>query len=193
MTTPTERILAALAERNCDPKRNGSGWSARCPAHEDRRPSLSVSEGDDGRCLLDCKTGCDTKDIVAVVGLTMRDLFPDAAPIQTQRKPSHHNGKATGKTYPTAKAAIDALERKHGKRSARWIYHDADGDPIGVIVRWDRAGGKDIRPVARRGDRWIIGGMPAPRPLYGLPDLAGADQVTSPRAKKRRTLPARSA
>ena len=39
------------------------------------------------------------------------------------------------------------------------------------------SGKEDIRPVARRGDRWTIGGMPEPRPLYCLPDLAGADRV----------------
>ena len=31
---------------------SGSGWSARCPAHDDYNPSLSVAEGDDGRVLL---------------------------------------------------------------------------------------------------------------------------------------------
>jgi len=34
--TPLERILSALADRDCDPKRNGKGWRARCPAHDDR-------------------------------------------------------------------------------------------------------------------------------------------------------------
>ena len=52
-------------------------------------------------------------------------------------------------TYETTKAAIEALERKHGKRSALWTYHNANGDPVGVIVRWDKAGGKDIRRPAR--------------------------------------------
>jgi DNA-binding transcriptional regulator YiaG len=32
-------------------RKSGKGWMARCPAHEDRTPSLSVSEGDDGRVL----------------------------------------------------------------------------------------------------------------------------------------------
>ena len=75
MMTPTERILAALEDHNRDPKRNGKGWSARCPAHEDRRPSLSVSEGDDGRALLHCHAGCDVANILAAIGLTKADLF----------------------------------------------------------------------------------------------------------------------
>jgi len=38
-------------------------------------------------------------------------------------------------------------------------------------VRWDTAHGKDIRPVSKTAEGWIIGGMPEPRPLYRLPDL----------------------
>ena len=75
--TPTERILSALADRNCDPKRNGKGWSARCPAHEDRRPSLSVSEGDDGRALVRCHAGCTVDAICDAVGLRVADLMTD--------------------------------------------------------------------------------------------------------------------
>jgi hypothetical protein len=40
-----------------------------------------------------------------------------------------------------------------------------------MIVRWDTAHGKDIRPVSKTAEGWIIGGMPEPRPLYRLPDL----------------------
>src|SRR5215211_5928998 len=53
---------------------NGS-WKALCPAHEDREPSLSVTEGDDGRALLKCFAGCDTENIVSELGLEMKDLF----------------------------------------------------------------------------------------------------------------------
>lgn len=81
--TPTERILSALTEHGCDPKRAGKGWSARCPAHDDRRPSLSIGEGDGGECLLNCKAGCDPKDVVAAIGHTMRDLFPDSSTLST--------------------------------------------------------------------------------------------------------------
>ena len=39
-------------------RKTGGGWQARCPAHEDRQASLSVSTGDDGRVLLHCHAGC---------------------------------------------------------------------------------------------------------------------------------------
>ena len=52
-------------------------WSALCPAHDDRNPSLSISTGDNGRVLLKCFAGCTTERIVAALGLQMSDLFSD--------------------------------------------------------------------------------------------------------------------
>jgi hypothetical protein len=52
-------------------------WSARCPAHEDKSPSLSIRELDDGRILLHDFGGCGAIDVVESLGLTMSDLFPE--------------------------------------------------------------------------------------------------------------------
>jgi len=166
--------LELLLSKLPDAKKNGKGWSARCPAHDDRRPSLSISQGDDGRALVNCFSGCTVDAICAAMGLRVADLMPTDDRLPT--KPTKVNGKPPT-TYQTAEAAIEALERQHGKRSVHWTYRDANGDPVGVIVRWDKADGKEIRPVALRGDQWVIGGMPEPRPLYCLPDLAGASRV----------------
>lgn len=56
--------------------RNGS-WSARCPAHADRSPSLSIKALDDGRILMHCFGGCGTDAVLGSLGLTMADLFPE--------------------------------------------------------------------------------------------------------------------
>jgi hypothetical protein len=50
-------------------------WVARCPAHEDRSPSLSIRQLDDGRVLLYDFGGCETEDVLTALGLTMSDLF----------------------------------------------------------------------------------------------------------------------
>ena len=55
-------------------------WLARCAAHDDRRPSLSVAEGDDGRVLLKCWAGCTVDAIVGAVGLEVADLFVPSHP-----------------------------------------------------------------------------------------------------------------
>jgi hypothetical protein len=57
-------------------RRSGRGWVGRCPAHDDRFPSLSVTEAHDGRVLLHDFAGCAPEQIVAGIGLTMADLFP---------------------------------------------------------------------------------------------------------------------
>jgi hypothetical protein len=63
-----------LAQR-LDAKRNGEGWKAKCPAHEDRTPSLSIKEGDDGRVLVRCFAGCALEDITRAMNIEVKDLF----------------------------------------------------------------------------------------------------------------------
>lgn len=70
--SPLEAVLMQLDR----PRQSGSGFTARCPAHDDRGPSLSVKEGDDGRVLMHCFAGCSTTDVAAAIGMTITDLFP---------------------------------------------------------------------------------------------------------------------
>lgn len=68
----TAEALASLVAA----RRTGPGtWQARCPAHQDRLPSLSIREGNDGRILLHCFAGCSHMSIAAALGLNVRELF----------------------------------------------------------------------------------------------------------------------
>lgn len=58
---------------------NGGTWVARCPSHDDRRPSLSIREGRDDRVLLRCFAGCSLSAITNALGLKPSDLFPKSA------------------------------------------------------------------------------------------------------------------
>ena len=62
-------------------------WMACCPAHQDKSPSLAVTEADD-RVLVHCFTGCDTQDVTAAIGLNVADLFYNklAGAEMTERK-----------------------------------------------------------------------------------------------------------
>ena len=74
--TPAQKLLARLDDaREVGPGR----WVARCPAHDDRSPSLSVRETDDGTLLIKCWAGCGAADVVQAAGLELRDLFPPNA------------------------------------------------------------------------------------------------------------------
>ena len=68
---PVEKVLDRLEGVR---EFNGS-WKALCPAHDDTEPSLSISEGNDGRALLKCFAGCANSEIVSALGLEMKDLF----------------------------------------------------------------------------------------------------------------------
>ena len=65
-------------------KRNGSGWVAGCPAHEDRSPSLSIGEGRDGKILLHCFGGCTSEAVCDSLGLSLADLFSEPGAVQSK-------------------------------------------------------------------------------------------------------------
>ena len=57
-----ETIAKALAGH-----KTGAGWMARCPAHNDREPSLSISAGDEGKVLVRCHAGCGPARVIAAL------------------------------------------------------------------------------------------------------------------------------
>ncbi|MBL4591798.1 MAG: AAA family ATPase [Phycisphaerales bacterium] len=173
-SNPVQRVLDALKTSAHEPKQSGTGWMCRCPAHDDRNPSLSITPGDDGRALLKCHAGCSTESVIEAIGLKMCDLFLDEHSAPNTINASTPKPKAI---HATAQLAVEVLERTRGPRTKAWTYHDADGEPVGMVVRWDTESGKVVRPVSRNGAGWFISGMPEPRPLYGLPDLLKAEGV----------------
>jgi putative DNA primase/helicase len=177
--SPTERFLRAYERTTgTTPKQSCNGWTARCPAHDDHRPSLSISTGEDGRTLVICRTGCKVDAVCAAVGLKVVDLMPMASTLPTPRSNGTPRRKTSVTSFPTADDAVAALERQYGPSSALWTYRDVAGEPVGQVIRWDKSDGtKDIRPVARQTGGWQIGGMPEPRPLYALPDVIAAVRV----------------
>ncbi len=138
--TATERTLAALAHHGCDPKPSGNGWSAGCPAHDDRSPSLSVAEGDDGRALVKCHAGCKVEAICMAVGLSVVDLMPTA---DTQPTPSKSN---VNSTQASGKASIDVT----------YDYRDEAGALLFQAVRYEPKGFKQRRPKPDGGWDWSV-------------------------------------
>ena len=65
-----EQILEQLEKV----RKSGKGYMARCPAHADRGPSLSITEGDD-RILMHCFAGCSVNAVCEAIGIQIRDLF----------------------------------------------------------------------------------------------------------------------
>lgn len=78
MSAPIEMLLSRL-----DGVRQikANGWMTRCPAHNGDGRSLAVTLLDNGMIMLHCFAyQCDVSDIVAAIGMTLSDLFPDRLP-----------------------------------------------------------------------------------------------------------------
>jgi hypothetical protein len=90
-----ETIAKALGGRKA-----GSGWTARCPAHEDRTPSLSIRDADHNMVLVRCHAGCDQERVIAALrtrGLWTengeRSLSRMARRTPVQRKPNQDDAR----------------------------------------------------------------------------------------------------
>jgi putative DNA primase/helicase len=121
--TPFERAAAALEAKGA--RHHGRDWT--CPSHDDDRPSLSVACGRDGAALLHCHAGCATEDVVAALGLTMADLFPDDGKLRE----------------PTIAATYD--------------YTDESGTVLYQVLRYYPKSFRQRRPDGNGGWAWKLG------------------------------------
>jgi 5S rRNA maturation endonuclease (ribonuclease M5) len=124
--TPLERVLSLLP----DHKRNGKGWKARCPAHEDRQASLSITEGEDGRALIYCHARCDFDDVLACLGLKASDVMPP--------KPEPRSARKALKIY---------------------AYLDEAGTLLYEVVRYEPKDFRQRRPDGKGGYIWNLDGV----------------------------------
>lgn len=83
-----ETIAKALGGRKA-----GSGWSARCPVHDDRTPSLSLRDTGDGKVLVRCHAGCDQDEVIA--HLKANGLWMQNGPRLFRYAASHRSIKPT--------------------------------------------------------------------------------------------------
>ena len=103
MSTP--ELLSRL---NGTRARGAGRWAALCPAHDDRNPSLSVTEGHKG-LLVKCWAGCSLDEITAALGLRTSDLFYSALDIDPQQR------RAAGRERDRRR---DATERQAAQQGA---------------------------------------------------------------------------
>jgi putative DNA primase/helicase len=48
-------------------RKAGGGWMAHCPAHDDREPSLTIRDADNGKVLVRCHAGCEQAKVIATL------------------------------------------------------------------------------------------------------------------------------
>jgi len=122
-------MTAAEFANRLNAVKTSTGYQAKCPAHNDSNPSLSISAGDNGCVLLKCHAGCGTENIVKAMGLKMSDMFND--------KPGPLPKKIVA-TYP---------------------YRDADGQLLYEVVRYEPKSFSQRRPDRNKGWIWDLKGV----------------------------------
>ncbi|MDF1800810.1 MAG: DUF3987 domain-containing protein [Planctomycetota bacterium] len=171
-----ENVLEALP----GVKRSGRGWSARCPAHDDRSPSLSVGHGDKGRVLLKCHARCTTEAVCAALGLEVKDLFDENPPrvAQARQTPAPSRGRSRSAIVQSYVKGLGSNGGQWGLAGS-WSYTDAEGAPVMEVLRFGLDGGtkKEYRPISPAVGGWASEAPPKPYPLFGLPHLTGSGPV----------------
>ena len=140
--------VTELLSRLQQVKKAGSGWSARCPAHEDQRSSLSISTGNDGRLLVHCHAGCSTEAVVGKIGLNLADLMP--------------NINGNGRQHGNGKLKIET----------QYDYADEAGELLYQVCRMVPKDFRQRRPKDGGGWEWKIGNVR--RVLYRFRELLAA-------------------
>lgn len=137
------------------------GPNVHCPAHGDGVPSLTVHEGSNGTPLVNCKTGCTQKDVIAA--LKGRGLWTEH-----KTDPSQKNGNGSGYSH------VDTYE-----------YRDASGSLQALKGRFESSevDPKTKKPLKRflwklpGADKWGLDGTPISAfPLWGVELLADLPQ-----------------
>jgi len=129
-------------------RRRGSGWQALCPAHADKNPSLSISEGD-GKILVHCHAGCSQEAVCAALKIEARELFPQ------------NGDKGSKRAKPKVVATYD--------------YSDEKGTLLYQKVRYEPKAFCQRRPDGNGG--WIGNLKGVRRVLYRLPEVLAASDV----------------
>lgn len=99
--------------------KHGGGFSARCPAHEDRSPSLTIAEGRRG-ILLFCWPGCSVNEIRVALGLEWKDLFYDGIEVEGEAPPVDRRGQALEAITAAARLADEPDATAKLRRERGW-------------------------------------------------------------------------
>ena len=138
----TAAILEHLRSRGLVVVERRRGALAQCPAHEDRRPSLDVTTGRDGRTLVHCRAGCRVDEVLAMVGLRLGDLFAHAldAPVRARPRTALDAMRAEALAMAQRQAwahpgVVERYAAADAIRAADRVRREAREDDPGV---WER-------------------------------------------------------
>lgn len=139
--------------------RNGDQSLVQCPAHDDRKASLSVTEGADGRVLLKCFAGCPAEAIVAALGMTVGDLFEGEPPARREAALYDYRDATGALVYQVVRFEPKDFRQRRPDGHGGWIWNLQGVER--VVYRWpDLAGCAQVVIVEGEKDAdrlWALG------------------------------------
>lgn len=100
-------------------------WRACCPAHGSKNQTLAIDEKPDGRLMVRCHAECATEDVLAAVGLTFSELYPERLPehgYQRIRRPFNPHDLIDCLSEEVTIAAVIAADMHKGREISRLDY-----------------------------------------------------------------------
>jgi putative DNA primase/helicase len=119
-------ITAETIARHLGGRKVGAVWMARCPAHDDRDPSLAIADAVNGKVLVYCHAGCDQRDVIAA--LQARDAWKSTGQDASRSFPR------AGQQSP-AEPDRDTLNRIEAALAVWRASHSAEATPVEAYLR----------------------------------------------------------
>ncbi len=147
-------------------KKTGSGYTCRCahPSHDDNNPSMTVTDGDDGKLLIYCHSRqCNATEILQELNRAMGNGGEITTP-----KPAI--GKI--KTKSNASMKFVRLSEMMGPNKTHYIYKNADGSECFRAIKSDLGEGKKtFLQISALDDGRYRFGRPDVFVIYNLPEV----------------------
>lgn len=142
----TDSRIEAFLSHFPDKKKTKNGYEAKCPAHDDKRESLSIGLSENEKILLKCQAGCDYKAVLEAIGEKESILFP-----------------------------MDEKQKKSfGNIVAEYSYFDEFGKLLYQCVRFKPKDFRQRQPNGNGGWSWNLKGVRLVP--YRLPELLSTNK-----------------
>lgn len=164
-------------------RKKGSSWMAPCPAHDDGKPSLHLTDGH-SRLLWHCHAGCSQEDVAKALASIISEGF--STPVKNPKNKKESSDQIDihfPNNSEISSINIDSFYHfVFGLPSKVWTYTDKNGDAMYYVARYETDNGKEIVPWS-----WIIKNKSEPslkmmawperRLLYNLKEIADRPDV----------------
>jgi AAA domain len=122
MTMKSTAIAGILSKFKNVKETPPTGWKAKCPSHNDKNPSLSISVTDQ-KLLLHCFAGCETADVLVAAGLDWADLRLDKEQLPTIVAKYNYSDESGDLLYQVLRYEPKNFKVRRPDGNGGWIYN----------------------------------------------------------------------